>query len=709
MNYKCYFLILLSIVVSSSAQAQKQNNVWAFGLNAGIDFNGSNPASLNTSMTNNLGCAAVSDHSGALLFYTDGDTVWNRNHIPMPNGTGLISGDGTVFQSVAIVPFINDTTRFYIFQLTTKPSVDTNGSLYYSVIDMSLSGGLGDVSATQKNQLLWDRATREGLGSGMATVSGTGCNIWLINHIGGNVDSDNNKFVAHEITQAGINTTAVVSQSGGFSGRFAYMTGMIKSSPDGRKLANTTLTISEVNGVTIDYSALEIQDFNPATGVVSNSVTLDSTAVAGLNILATGFSPVGTKLYSTTPFVSFFFPSTDGVYQFDLSLPTIAAIRASKTLVSTSAFACDVSAAPDGKMYVSLGLGFSPAPTLDRIDAPDAAGIGCGYTPGALTLLPNTGALGTLPNPVVYPVQDSLFNTHDTLICSGDGARFSAPGGFLRYYWQGQPSTDTSFEVTASGTYWLTYENDCTWVTDTFRVLIPSLESRLRYTALCDEQFPLTLDASAANSAGTQYAWQDGTTGPLYTVNSAGIYAVTMQLSDCSSTDSIQITQKPDPVFSLGADTLICRDRPLELKAPAAEAYLWQNGSTGSELLVADSGLYWVSITLNGCTGGDSIRVLANNCDCKAFTPNAFSPNGDGLNDIYVPVISCGSYDVVYQLSIYNRWGQQVFYSRDPGKGWDGRYNGQPADAGTYFFNIAYAAGQDTETYSKKGDILLIR
>ena len=123
------FLMLSAAVV----QAQKINNIWAFGVGAGMDFTTAPPTAVTNSMNTESGCAAVSSYAGNLLFYTNGETIWDRNHNPMPNGTGL-TGYGpaaTAGQGVLIVPVINDTNKYYIF---TK-----NTNLYYSVVDLGLN------------------------------------------------------------------------------------------------------------------------------------------------------------------------------------------------------------------------------------------------------------------------------------------------------------------------------------------------------------------------------------------------------------------------------------------------------------------------------------------------------------------------------------------------------------------------------------------
>jgi gliding motility-associated-like protein len=98
----------------------------------------------------------------------------------------------------------------------------------------------------------------------------------------------------------------------------------------------------------------------------------------------------------------------------------------------------------------------------------------------------------------------------------------------------------------------------------------------------------------------------------------------------------------------------------------------------------------------------DSVTVYVT----EAMLPNAFSPNGDGLNDVFRPVIM-NQWVELGDFSIYNRYGQRVYYSRDIQEGWDGTYNGQPAELATYFYIITFKIGD--KSYTHKGDVTLTR
>lgn len=699
-------LIVLFACFPHFASAQGENNTWAFGSNAGIDFNTVTP--INTQILSDAGCASVSNASGALLFYSNGLQVWDRNHNVMPNGSGLTGNSGTsTLQGALIVPFVGDTNRYYLFSLGSyNDNADPAhaGKLYYSVVDMTLNGGNGDVTA-QKN-ILVDTA----LGSELQAVAGNNCNIWLLVHM-----TDTNVFKAYEITAAGINTAApVLSQVGAYTGAYAYETGMIKVSPTRQKVAITNFTIATYFGSPEwdVYSCIEIYDFNPGTGQVSNPLLIDSTKNFFANFYGVCFSPDGSKIYGSVP-LGFAVGQPGGIFQYDISLPTSAAIIASKTQVNAMAdFACDIAAGPDGKLYVSKGFTPSPTATLDRIDNPNLAGTACAYLPNAVALNAGTGVFQMFPPVVVHVLQDTAGYSHDTLLCNASSLTLQAPAGFAQYLWHDN-STTTTHTVTTPGTYWVNSQDLCHNITDTFHVDMMTLDAGLPTdTALCGTAFEWTMNAGTINAAGTAYTWQDGSTGAAYTAYAPGTYSVIMQSNGCSETDSVTITSKPVPQPDLGTDTLLCLGSSHTLEAPAypAATYSWQNGSTAQNLTVNQPGLYSVLVSLNGCQASDTIALAFEDCSCNVFVPDAFSPNGDGLNDQLATHIDCnsGTSNLLYQLSIYNRWGQRVFHSFIPQQKWNGTFNGSPADLGTYFYQLEVINNQQ-KAFHKKGEILLVR
>ncbi|MBR77710.1 MAG: hypothetical protein CMD36_07355, partial [Flavobacteriales bacterium] len=136
----------------SISPSAKEGYSWCFGWSAGLDFSSGSPVAAICSLSTSEGCASISDTNGNLLFYTDGSIVWDKNHVSMPNGIGL-TGHFSSSQSAVIVKKPASTTNYYIFTLDgigSGYSITWDG-LYYSEVDMTLNGGLGDVIASTKN------------------------------------------------------------------------------------------------------------------------------------------------------------------------------------------------------------------------------------------------------------------------------------------------------------------------------------------------------------------------------------------------------------------------------------------------------------------------------------------------------------------------------------------------------------------------------
>lgn len=161
--------------------------------------------------------------------------------------------------------------------------------------------------------------------------------------------------------------------------------------------------------------------------------------------------------------------------------------------------------------------------------------------------------------------------------------------------------------------------------------------------------------------------------------------------------------------FSLGADTTLCNDDQLTLTVEGG-ATRWSDGTTGSQLVVTRPGVYWAYVrdTCLEQMVSDTIAVRYMNCpkDCRLAFPTAFTPNGDGHNDVFRPVYSGDFARCSY--SIYNRWGEKVYQTQIKEQGWDGVHRGVPADLGTYFYLCTYQCSF-SEEITLKGEFTLIR
>lgn len=191
-------------------------------------------------------------------------------------------------------------------------------------------------------------------------------------------------------------------------------------------------------------------------------------------------------------------------------------------------------------------------------------------------------------------------------------------------------------------------------------------------------------------------------------------YSVTGQCGSVDLSTPLQITVRDRPAVALLDDTTICRGSQLILRPVYSSnivAFSWQNGPfvTESRYSASKAGQYRVVVEDNwGCKNYDEVVIQEKDCGCNVFVPTAFSPNGDGINDTFRPVVYC----VVasYQLQIYNRWGQLIFMSQSPGVGWDGVLKDRTkADIGTYTWMIEYKSHESKDGLRKMGTVTLLR
>jgi gliding motility-associated-like protein len=157
-------------------------------------------------------------------------------------------------------------------------------------------------------------------------------------------------------------------------------------------------------------------------------------------------------------------------------------------------------------------------------------------------------------------------------------------------------------------------------------------------------------------------------------------------------------------IIAFGNDTTVCTS--IILAPGNFVSYLWQNGSTASTFTVYKSGHYSVSVVDNeGCASSAGVNVVV---DCNdIYFPTAFTPNNDGLNDFFGAIGNISSIQL-YELKVFNRWGEMVFYSTNPQIKWSGKIKDLLAPVGTYTWISQYTL-VGREPNSKHGSITLIR
>jgi len=272
---------------------------------------------------------------------------------------------------------------------------------------------------------------------------------------------------------------------------------------------------------------------------------------------------------------------------------------------------------------------------------------------------------------------------NDTTICQGQTVTLIGDSA-TSYLWS-NGSTSSSINVTTSGTYWLEVSNGPCSDRDSINITffpVPTVNLG-NDSVLCQGQ-EITLNAGG----GVSYLWSNGSTSSAINVTTSGTYWLEVSNGLCSYRDSINITFHPVPIVNLGNDITLCEGKTITLSGGSASSYNWSNGSTSSSINVSTSGTYWVEVRNNCVVHSDTIRISFEDCDCNIYIPNAFSPNGDGLNDQFELQSRCRISQ--YELVIYNRWGQQLFKSSDITQSWDGHYQGELLPIGEYVYHLYY-------------------
>jgi len=204
------------------------------------------------------------------------------------------------------------------------------------------------------------------------------------------------------------------------------------------------------------------------------------------------------------------------------------------------------------------------------------------------------------------------------------------------------------------------------------------------------------------------YRWQDNSTAASYNIHAPGKYWVTVTgTNNCPATDTLLIFGvNPVPQNFLPADKELCYGNTLNIAAPGYKNYLWSTNAITSNISVRNFGKYYLTVTdHNNCTGVDSIEIKRANC-IPISIPNAFTPDGNGINDVFKPTILQEINR--YSMIVYNRYGQKVFESAQYGKGWNGTCQGKEQPAGSYVYQVSFTNAFGY-TYNENGSVLLIR
>lgn len=301
------------------------------------------------------------------------------------------------------------------------------------------------------------------------------------------------------------------------------------------------------------------------------------------------------------------------------------------------------------------------------------------------TLQVDGGATSICDSVIIYvhPLYDIGFN--DTLkFCENDTAIVFAPANLSQYLWSNGNTSD-SMLVNMSGLYWLEVEdtNGCA-ARDSFEVVIdqvpiwdlgPDLVS-------CVGAQVVLIGPSITNG---QYDWSTLETTPNIAVTLTGEYTLEVDDGVCLSSDSIYIAFNEPPVPSFDNEIYLCAaDLLLENPNNLIVDYIWSTGETSPSIIVTESGTYWVQMSNNCGAVTDTIDVIFD-CTYSIYIPNAFTPDGDGINDFF-HAKGTGIED--FEMRIFNRWGEQIFFSDNITYGWNGYFKSIMSKSDVYVWVV---------------------
>ena len=294
----------------------------------------------------------------------------------------------------------------------------------------------------------------------------------------------------------------------------------------------------------------------------------------------------------------------------------------------------------------------------------------------------------------------------DTTYCPGLSVFLKAYGAY-DYTWS-NGSKEDSIEIRApGGEFWLMGRSSTGCVSDTISISVneePDWEFHVEADTLFCEGGSSTLAAYGAD----RYTWNTGSTSDSINVTESGTYSVTVaNKRGCEKSATFHAVEVPfpDADFTLSGNTLDSRHNQLTCNTSGQSGvqYHWDMGDglfeTGSLIhhaydITAGIPAYTIRLTATNkeeCTDSASLII-----DVVPFVPNVFTPNGDGINDIFM---------AGYELEVFDRNGLSVYEGTD---GWDGIYNGLPADADTYFYRIDYT-DRNQQVHTRKGFVTLVR
>jgi gliding motility-associated-like protein len=664
-----WFLISLSILNSSNLFAQREADNWIFAQWAGLNFNSGQPAPWlpvddGASFDNGT---IMSDSVGNLLFFSEGTKVWNRIGEIMDNGDNLLpGGPGAWDQSAISFPLPGSNTQYYLFIVSNWYSPK---GLYYSIIDMSLGGGLGAVTAIKNIKLEAAFWAHDRL---FVTKTSTGDSYWVITRL-----YNDDRYASFLVDAQGVHTTPVYSSTGIFRVFAGNDGGTIKISYDKKYLVNG----HRGGGYQIDefyLRSFEICRFNDTTGQIDYMYMINKKNNRGFDpSYSCEFSPDSKYLYLT-----FEGGNSAGywgyIYQYDMQYIGDSSAFVNSAIEISNLSGTNIQLSNDGKIYTSVPSEEIPNNRyyIGVINKPWERGLNCDFDPNAIYLL-GRDCEWNLPNILLDYLYRFEWETDN--YCVGTQVHF------LPHFVPTPDSVEWFFDEFAPGnishelspTY--TFQNagihevevDIWYPTGRFEhtsreiEIFPTPKPDLGQDIIICEGTSLTLNA---NCVADLYSWSTGQFGsPEITISDSGTYWVRASFIEtgCTGSDTIHVGYYPATIIdetNLTITPTTCNGTTGSITGLTAlgsppYAYQWLDLSGNPYGTTIDAsglpaGQYYLTITDgNGCDTESPVYTIEDAGDLQVTqvqttAPHCFRNDGQIIISAFSPSGSVLEYSI---------------------------------------------------------------
>jgi len=658
-------LILLSFLSSASLFAQREADNWIFGKAAGLNFSSGYPEQIfiEPYVYNTFHGTVMSDSLGNILFSFDGHTVWNRNDEVMLNGSGFLPEHGAGWQNVIAFPKPNSTSQYYIFSTTQRYFPD---GIYYSVIDMTLDGGLGGVTPEKNIKLEASGSSSEKL---FVLKNEKGDGYWVVTRL-----FDEDRFASFKVTAAGVDPVPVYSSTGIYRD-FPDSYGFLKVSPNKKYL----ISCYWPHDHTTPLVSFEVCSFDAESGFV------DFHYLISRPDLHRGYwAPMGCEFSPDSKFLYVAYvdsPTSSGhaLFQFDLSLIDDSSAFYNSGLQIMENCGHEIQLSNDGKIYSSC-LFPCDAPFdefVGVINKPWVLGTGCDYDTLGFHLLSGRLNGWHLVNILLDYLYRFEWEADD--YCQGTAVHFiphfvPTPDSVLWFFDEFAPG---NYSSELSPTY--TFQNpgvhevevDIWYPTGRYEhtsreiEIYPVPQPDLGPDLTICEGNTVTLNA---NCEADLYSWSTGQFGsPTITVSDSGTYWVHASFAEtgCMGSDDIHISLYPaitmdesaleiTPTACSGASGSITG---LQVMGSPPFTFLWEDLSGNDFGIDIDvynlpAGQYVLTVTDgNGCEQSPSTYTIddAGNLQVlqvQTTSPHCFRPDGQLIIFAFSPSGSTLDYSI---------------------------------------------------------------